>query len=183
MSTNIRIQRVCQYCGTTFTAKTTTTAYCSHKCNSRAYKEKVKEKKIEKSNKETLEVKVKPIEVLKAKEFLTVKEVASLLNCSVRSAYYYIETGKIKAVNLGQRVTRVRRLDIDKLFESTEAQPEEKKEQHFELSECYTISETLEKFNISEKALYEVIKRNNIPKIKQGKFSYIPKSIIELVLS
>jgi excisionase family DNA binding protein len=72
--------------------------------------------KIEASNKETLKVKVQPIEELKAKEFLTVREVAQLLNCSTRSAYYYIENGTINAVNLGQRITRVKRSEIDKLF-------------------------------------------------------------------
>ena len=56
------------------------------------------------------------VEELKNKEFLTVREVARLLNCSVRSTYYYIESGTIKAVNLGQRITRVKRSEIDKLF-------------------------------------------------------------------
>ena len=49
-------------------------------------------------------------------DLLTVREVASLLNCSIRSAYQYIEFGTIKAVNLGQRITRVKRSDLDKLF-------------------------------------------------------------------
>ncbi len=77
---------------------------------------RVRDAKIAASNIETAHIKSKSIEELKAKEFLTVKDVAKLLNCSVRSIYYYIETGNIKAVNLGQRVTRVKRSEIDKLF-------------------------------------------------------------------
>jgi excisionase family DNA binding protein len=117
MSSNIHVQRICQHCGKEFTARTTTTLYCTHRCNSAAYKQKVRDGKIEQSNQETQRIKNKPIEELKAKEFLTVREVSILLNCSVRSAYYYIESGTIKAVNLGQRITRVKRSEIDKLFE------------------------------------------------------------------
>jgi excisionase family DNA binding protein len=71
---------------------------------------------MEKSNSETIKTILHPIEQLKAKEFLTVSEVAQLLNCSIRSVYYYIDNGTISAVNLGQRMTRVKRSEIDKLF-------------------------------------------------------------------
>ena len=116
MSSNIQVQRICEYCGIEFTAKTTVTRLCSKKCSKAKYKAKIKAGKIEKSNIETHRIRIQPIETLKAKEFLTVKEVASLLSCSVRSVYYYIEIGKIPALNLGQRVTRVKRSNIDKLF-------------------------------------------------------------------
>ena len=117
MSSNIEVQRICKHCNNEFTARTTITQYCSHRCNRAAYKAKIKLGKVEGSNKETQQVKNKPIEELKAKEFLTVREVAHLLNCSVRSAYYYIKNGSLKATNLGQRITRVKRSEIDKLFE------------------------------------------------------------------
>jgi excisionase family DNA binding protein len=116
MSSNIKIQRVCQYCGNEFTARTTVTKTCSDNCAKRLYKQRQKAAKIEESNKETFAVKAKPIEVIKAKEFLTVKEAARLLNCSIRSVYRHIENGNIKAVNLSQRLTRVKRAEIDKLF-------------------------------------------------------------------
>lgn len=119
MSSKIEVQRICQYCGDEFTARTTVTRFCSHRCASTAHKQKLRAEKIEQSNKQVLQTKTKPIEELKAKEFLTVREVAKLLNCSVRSAYYYIESGTIKAVNLGQRVTRVKRSNIDNLFDLT----------------------------------------------------------------
>jgi excisionase family DNA binding protein len=117
MSSNIKVQRICQHCGTEFTARTTVTKCCSDKCSKAAYKARIRAEKVQKSNTETRQIKNQPIEELKAKEFLTVREVARLLNCSIRSAYYYIESGTIKAVNLGQRITRVKRSEIDKLFE------------------------------------------------------------------
>jgi len=116
MSSNIQVQRICQHCNNEFTARTTVTKYCSDTCSKRAYKARLKVSKIETSNRQTQQIKNQPIEELKAKEFLTVREVACLLNCSVRSTYYYIESGTIKAVNLGKRITWVKRSEIDKLF-------------------------------------------------------------------
>jgi len=117
MSSNIQVQRICQHCGNEFTARTTVTKFCSNRCNRAANKLKERTGKVEVSNRETQRIKNQPIEELKAKEFLTVREAARLLNCSVRSAYYQIGSGNIKAVNLGQRITRVKRSEIDKLFQ------------------------------------------------------------------
>jgi len=119
MSSNIKVQRICQYCEKEFTARTTVTKCCSDDCAKRAYKERKRAEKVKQSNTETTQIKLQPMETIKAKEFLTVREVAQLLNCSVRTAYYYIESDTIKAVNLGQRMTRIKRSEIDKLFTST----------------------------------------------------------------
>lgn len=118
MSSNIEVQRICQYCKHEFTAKTTVTKYCSHNCASRAHKERVRQNKIHQSNVYTRKVKFQSIEELQAKEFLTVRDVATLLQCSVRSVYYYIEDGTIQATNLGQRLIRIKRSDINKIFEA-----------------------------------------------------------------
>ena len=118
MSSNIKIQRICKYCKNEFTARTTSTKYCSHKCNSRDYKAKKREVKIAKSNKESKEKITFSIESIKAKEFLTVEEVATLLNCSKRVVYYSINCGHIDAVNLGRRMIRIKRSAIDRLFDA-----------------------------------------------------------------
>lgn len=116
MSSNIEVQRICQRCNSEFTARTTKTKYCSHNCSRAAYKAKIRAEKVNKSNIETVKIKTKPIEELQTKEFLNVRETAILLNCSVRTVYNNIENGNIKAINLSQRVTRIKRSDIDKLF-------------------------------------------------------------------
>jgi excisionase family DNA binding protein len=183
MSSNIKVQRICQHCGQEFTARTTITLYCSHRCNSAAYKAKQRAGKVEQSNTETQQIKTQPIEELKAKEFLTVREVALLLNCSIRSAYYYIESGTIKAVNLGQRITRVKRSDIDKLFEQPQMVTPQTEQKQYDISECYNLTEVLDKYSISETTLQNLIKRNSIPKIKKGWFAYVPKTEIDKLLS
>lgn len=116
MSSNIRVQRICQHCGKEFTARTTVTRHCGDDCAKRAYSARKRAVIIEQSNYEIQRIITKPAEELKAKEFLTVRDVATLLNCSVRSVYYYIKNGNIKAVNLAERTTRIKRSDIDKLF-------------------------------------------------------------------
>jgi len=117
MSSNIKITRICEYCNNEFTAKTTVTRYCSHKCNSRAYKEIIKSVKIKKSNEQTINIKTHSIEILKIKEFLTVSDITTLMNCSRQTIYKIIDTGKLNAINLNKKKIFIKRSDLDKLFE------------------------------------------------------------------
>jgi excisionase family DNA binding protein len=183
MSSNIEIQRICEHCGNEFTARTTVTKYCSQKCASRAYKARTRKKKIAKSEAETSRIKTLPIEQLKAKEFLTVSDTAALLGCSKRTVYRLIDNGTIKAVNLAERMTRVKRSQLDKLLEAPQPKPEPKQEiKQYDISECYTISEILAKYNVSSGALYNIIKRNQMPKIQKWKNVYVPKEMIDSIL-
>lgn len=116
MSSNIKVQKICKQCGIEFTAQKTTTQCCGDVCAKRAYKAKTRAAKIEASNKETLAIKQQPIEELKAKEFLSVKEVAQLIGCCKQTVYDIIKNGRLKAVNLLKKKTVVKRSEIDKLF-------------------------------------------------------------------
>ena len=175
----MRIQRICKFCELEFTARTTVTKYCSDSCSKRAYKARKRSEKIDKSNKETVKKKLQPSELLKAKEFLTVSEVAQLLSCSVRTAYNHIDNGTIRAVNLGQRMTRVRRSDIDSLFQPEKIIPTTK----YEIKDCYNLTEIQSKYGLSEGTVRQLIKRNNVPKIKKGWYAYVPKKIIDELLT
>ena len=116
MSSNIHITRICQHCNNEFTARTTVTKYCGDNCAKRAYKLRNRTAKIEASKKETDDKRIQRVEILKVKEFLTVRDVATLLNCSLRTAYRLIDQGNIKAINLSQRKTLIKRTDIDIMF-------------------------------------------------------------------
>jgi len=194
MSSNIQVQRICQHCGTEFIARTTVTKYCSHRCGSLANKAMKRAEKVQKSNTETKQIKTKPIEELKVKEFLTVSDVSKLIGCSRQNVYKLINMGKLKATNLLEKKTIVRRCDLDKLFEDVpeiETIPEQQKQElsdwkqagAFDITDCYTINEVLEKYGISETALQNLIKRESIPKIKKGWYTYVPKLIIDKYLS
>jgi excisionase family DNA binding protein len=116
MSSNIRIQRICGYCGNEFEARTTVTQFCGDACAKKAYKAKQKAAKIENSNQETRRIIAMPIEEIKANEFLTIPEVSKLIRISRRTVYRLIEKGELKAGKLGRR-TIIKRSDIDRIFE------------------------------------------------------------------
>jgi excisionase family DNA binding protein len=187
MSSNIKIHRICQHCGNEFTARTTTTLYCSHRCNSAAYKAKQRAGKVEQSNKETQRIKSQTIDELKAKAFLSIADTCKLIGISRRTVYRMIERGELITGKAGKR-TIIRRSDLEQLlFEQPRTvapQPEKQPEQmQFDISECYNLTEVQSKYGISEKALHDIIKRNSIPKIKKGWFAYVPKTVIDKLLS
>ena len=187
MSSNIKIQRICQHCGNEFTARTTTTLYCSHRCNSAAYKAKQRAGKVEQSNKETQRIKNQPIEQLKAKAFLSIADTCKLIGISRRTVYRMIERGELITGKAGKR-TLIRRFDLEQLlFEQPRTvapQPEKQSEQmQFDIADCYNLTEIQSKYGISETAVQNLIKRNSIPKIKKGWFAYVPKTVIDKLLS
>lgn len=55
-------------------------------------------------------------DVILAKDFLTVREVAMLLDCSVRTVYRMIENNDINAFNLNKRMTRIKRTELERLI-------------------------------------------------------------------
>ena len=183
MSTNIKIQRICLHCGNEFTARTTTTKYCSHKCNSSHYKQKVKGAKIEQSNTETQKKKTGSIDVVKAKEYLSVRDVSVLLGCSLRTAYRLVNNGTIKCINLAERMTRIKKSELDKVLEQPKPVKPAPSPTELSISDCYTLNEVQDKFRISQTGLQLLIKRHNISKIKRGRFAYVPKSIINRLLT
>jgi excisionase family DNA binding protein len=194
MSSNIQVQRICQQCNKEFTARTTVTKYCSDKCSKAAYKVRIRLEKIKQSNAETSRIKNQPIEELKAKEFLTVSDVSKLIGCSRQNVYKLINTGKLKATNILKKKTIVRRCDLNKLFKEVpeiETIPEQqinelnewKQAGAFEITDCYTIGEVMEKYGISDSALNNIIKREGVPKIKKGWYAYVPKPIIDKILT
>ncbi|WP_312076461.1 helix-turn-helix domain-containing protein [Chryseobacterium sp.] len=176
MSSNIKLNRVCQHCSSDFIAKTTVTRYCSDVCAKKAYKARIRAEKIDVSIAETQQIKNKPIEDLKAREFLTVVQVSKLIGCSKQNVYKLINTGKLKATNILVKKTIVLRTDIDNMFKNIQEKPKQKT---YYVSECFSISEVQNLFKVSPTALQTIIKRENIPKIKQGKFVYVPKVLIE----
>jgi len=187
MSSKIQVQRICQFCNNEFLARTTVTRYCSHKCACAAHKRKLKIEKVEQSNTETQKVRAKSINDIKIKEFLTVRDVAILLNCSLRTTYRLIEEGNIKAVNLSKRKTLVKRSNIDRLFEQPRTNTPQAKivtdHREYKISEYYTTEEVRIKYNISESTLRSLIIKHNIPKYRSGWYAYIPKEITDNLLS
>ncbi|RZK39774.1 MAG: DNA-binding protein [Pedobacter sp.] len=180
MSSNIIVVRVCEHCGCRFEAKKTTTKYCSMKCNRTAYKQKIRKGKIEVSDKQTALLSPRHYDLAQSKDFLTVKDLALLLDCCRQTVYSLVKSGRITAVNVLEKKILIPRYQIDKLFlpdDQLPVAPDIQKIMRIEA--CYHIGEVERKYNVSNKTLYELIKRHEIPKLKCGKFTYVPKSMID----
>ncbi len=115
MSSNIRVQRICQHCGNEFTAKTTVTKYCGDNCAKRAYKKRKKDEKIVNSDQETLVIKATPVKVIQEQDFLNIKDACELLGISRMTLHRMVKDGRIPATKLGRR-TIIARKNIDALF-------------------------------------------------------------------
>jgi excisionase family DNA binding protein len=175
-------------------AKTTVTQYCGNTCAKQAYKARVRSAKVQESNKETQVIRTKPIVELQAKEYLTITETCKLLSVSRWTLWRAIKNEDLNAGKIGRR-TLIKHADLNGLFKqkitpgTDEIQGEQLQElndwtgaSQFDIAECYSISEVQDKYCISESALRNLIKRNNIPKIKHGGFAYVPKSMIDKLL-
>lgn len=180
----LKIPRVCEQCSKPFEAKTVMTRFCSLSCNNKALKEKKKLEK-EKVEKDTLLQKYKnKIAEVQNREFISVAEATVMFGLSKDTVHRYIKRGIITGINLGSRLTRVKRSDLENLF-STVEMPEEQEiiieKPNFEVGNCYTISEISSKFHADPGTVTNLIKRNKIPKKKVGSFVYVPKNLIDKI--
>ncbi|WP_171037806.1 helix-turn-helix domain-containing protein [Dyadobacter luticola] len=191
MSSNIKIKRICEHCGKEFTAKTTVTRFCGDDCAKRNYKLRKKnikqqrmEEKINESNKHTQLVRDKPKVQVLEKEFLTVKDAAVLLACSTKAIHLMIASGKLNAINLGVRKTRILKSEILNLFAlpALAVKHLEKKslaEEPLTRDNCYTVEEITSSLGVTRDSVYSMVKRKKIPKFQEGKEIYISKRHID----
>ena len=186
MSSNILIKKICEYCNQEFDAQTTKTRYCSHTCNSRGYKLKLKERKILESNEAKLLMMSKIKEPVKDMDFLTVKEASLLLKISIKTLYRLIEVREINAINFTERNTLIRRKDIDAYFDNNLRNMNRDLSYlttGINLENSYTMQQAQEKYNISNGALYNLIKKFKIPKKKQGKYTLVKREHLDKILN
>lgn len=169
-------------------AKTTVTKFCSPVCSKKGYKHKIKNEKIAVSNIETKKIIDKPIEDLKSREFMTVRQVAKLLCSSRVTVHNLINSGRLQAVKLGERTTRISRANIDRLFQQdfipmVNTLEPKTKPLKFVSSEWYGLTEILEKFSISDSTLRIIARRENIEKHRNGKFIFYRKKQIDSIFN
>lgn len=107
MSSNIQVERICLFCNCKFIARTTKTRYCSHRCNSRHYKQSVKEEKIATSNIQSSTIGLIKTKVdfpaLANKQFLTLNEASALLNVTPVTFRRWIKEGMISTQRIGKK--------------------------------------------------------------------------------
>ena len=185
MSSNIKIERICEWCGSKFTAQTTVTRFCSKRCSEHSYKEKMRQKKMALSNAETVHS-GNCSNRWKDKDYLTPAQAAELLGIGRMSIYRYIRNGKIKVVRF-ERKTLICKADLMAMFNFLEpkatSQEESTEKKSKSVSDFYTRAEIREKFGVKDSWIYKVVAENNVPKtILRGK-AYFSKSHIDRLFS
>lgn len=188
-STKFTILKQCLNCGNMFEAQRTSTKYCSHKCNQQHYKlrkrlekkaktEKVLKQQLTQPQRIKPKVKAVNLALIKDKDFLSVSEVAVLLSCSKHTVYKLINKGRIKATNIGEKLTRIKRTDLDKLF-MVEKPTQSKKE--LTISDCYTMTAIIDKYKVSRNTIYNYVRKHNIERIKESGITYYSKIDIDRI--
>ena len=182
----LKIPKICEQCGKPFEAKTVVTRFCSPICVNKSGKEKKRESKDVERKQSILQQSTNQIAHIQTRPYISITDATVLFGISKDTIRRLIKAGKIPAVNLGQRLTRVSRLHIEAMFTEV-VLPEEPKEQPVKLryneSECYKITEVSEKFGVSPSTVNKTIRRNSIPRRQVGKFVYVPKEQIDRIFS
>ncbi len=182
----LKIPKLCEFCGEPFEAKTVTTRFCGHLCASRAGKAQKKKAKEEELQKQILQENIVKIAEVQTRPYISVTEATVLFGISKDTIRRLIRSGKIPSANFGQRLTRVSKQHLEAMFTSV-SMPEKPKEKPVKLeykpSECYTVNEISEKYGISPSTVNNTIRRNSIPKRQVGRFVYVPKELIDEIFA
>lgn len=173
-----KIKKVCEYCGTVFYAQKLTTRFCSHRCNNLAYKERVRQKRIQEvATTVQAVISEKPISDFKDKEYLSFKEAATLLGLSKQAIYKMVYAGKLQAFRISSRLSFIRKGDIDRMLETRPYEQRHPKDT-IPITDFYTTAEVKEKFNVAESWVFAIAKKNNIPRtFNRGKTYWSKKHI------
>lgn len=180
MSSNIQIDRICEFCGKTFSAKTTKTRFCGTSCTGKFYKQKKRLEKIGASEDETKLTRAKQsgIDDLKNKEVFSVSDAAKYLSVSRPTIYTWLKEGKLKGKRVSNRKVLITRKNIDGFLDVNQSYEDPIKNE-VSINELYTYEEIRKKYNVSLSWLYLIIEKQKIPRRKRSGIVYLPKAPID----
>jgi len=183
----MQIAKKCVYCGKKFLAKTLKTKYCSHTCNQKHYKAKKKEKNIlENSIPPIQNEKIIPFNIqlskIKYKKYINLKEASLLLGISRTTMWRLLKNNHISSAKVGARVI-IRKKDLKKLINNQIDTNYRKniilnKADKKKNNEYFYMGEIPKYYNISSKTIERHLIKNNVNRIKKGRFVYVLKSDI-----
>jgi len=179
----LKIPKICEQCHKPFEAKTITTRFCSNLCASKNGKEQKKQEKERREKEKKLEE--NGIDTIQCENFISLKEATVLFGISKSTIHRLIKQKLIHSVNLGERLTRINKIELEKLFSPIIIDENDKQEKElpkkYKKEDCYTLSQVSEKFGANPSTVTSIIKKFNIPKEKIGKFVYVPKVEIDKI--
>lgn len=173
----IEMKKTCSVCGRVFRAKTLDSRFCSNKCLEADKKKRKRQARRVKAC-EDFEKSIPD-----SREYLTAKEVVAIYGIERCSLYRLARTGKIPCINLGQRLIRFSKADIDQyLKRRTELMTEVVKPKRLyslEVEDCYTIGEVSEKYHVNDSSVWAHVRKYSIPSRQIGNYVYVPKEDID----
>jgi len=104
MSSNIRVNRICEFCNNSFVARTTVTRFCGDNCAKRAYKARKRLEAITESKKKTQKSLIDSMDRTLMKPFLTKQEASTILGVSIRTLDRLNKRGQVPYHHAGRRV-------------------------------------------------------------------------------
>ncbi len=177
-TTNIRIKKICEWCGKEFEAQKVSTRFCSDRCAKLAYKQAQRDSRIQTIEAETKRIKQdRAIAGIKDKEFLTFSETGLLLGLTRQAIYKIVKSGLLKASKISTRLSLIKRSDIEDMLRNNPYQIRQPKES-VPITEFYTTEEIKQKFGIKDAWVFKIGKEQNIPRtLNHGKTYWSKKHI------
>ena len=174
----LEIRRKCKVCGKVFLAKTLESQFCSKRCGDVFRKRQRDAEKREERLSQII------LQIPEAREYISVKEAVAIFGVERDTIYRLIRKGRIPAINLGTRLTRIKREELEKLLPTRDALKEEKtksmpKLYNLEPENCYTVGEICKKYRINDSTVWSHVRKYSIPTRQIGNYVYIPKEEID----
>lgn len=176
-SAKYEIKRKCEECGAIFIAKTLDSHYCSKACTQKAYNRR----KAESRKREQMDAIIATVP--NGRDYISVAEAEAMFGISGKTIRRMIKSGKVPAINLGERLTRVSKSALLNMAPLREEPIDRSKPlpkfYSMEPEDCYTIGEISKKFGINDSTVYSHIRKYSIPTRQIGNYVYAPKNEID----
>lgn len=179
MSSKIKVQRLCEYCGNEFSAQTTKTKYCSKNCNSRHYKQKKRQSIIELSNTSTSKTRTESLVDINKKEVLSISETALYLGITRQTVYNWLNNGSLIGKRMSNRKVLILKAHLTESIEQNTVYEKSTPSKRKPITEFYTINEVIERYNVGNTWVFRIIKENKIPKTRIGGKTHVSKKHID----
>ena len=122
--------------------------------------------------------------VPKVREYISIREAVAIYGVERDTLYLMVRRGQIPSINIGTRLTRISRKDLEKMFVKRPIAKHIKetplpKKYSLEPEDCYTIGEVCEKYHINDSSVCAHVRKYSIPSRQIGNYVYVPKEEID----
>ena len=121
----LKIPKICEFCEKPFEAKTITTRFCSKACADKSGKRQKQLQKAAEQKQSILENSKNKIVEIQTRPYISITEATILFGISKDTLRRLIKNEIIPAHNFGQRLTRISKEHLEKMFTAVEI-PKEK---------------------------------------------------------